>query len=705
MSVKKSILLRVRLVFLIMLAIAVIVVLRMAYLQFWQGERWKKRFVERDIRFRKIPALRGNIYANDGSLLATSLPYYRVAMDPTLPTEEEFRKQIDTLATLVANFFQDQPANYYKKLISEARQNKKQFIYLNSKRINYQAKQQIAQFPLFKIYKKNRKRSTVIFEPEFQRFRPFGMLAARTLGYVNEDSSKIVGVGLEYSFHKHLAGKDGQALFQRIAGGNWIPYHAGSYIEPENGYDLYTTLDINIQDVAHEALLEALVENEADFGCVIVMEVSTGEIKAMVNLGKSADGSYSENYNYAIGDKGSTDPGSVFKLASMMALLEDKAVKITDYVDTENGVKDFYGVKLTDVRKGGFGTITVQRMFEVSSSIGIAKLVNDRFRQDPMRFIAYLEKFGLSTPLDFQLAGETKPYIKTPKDPTWSATSLPWMSIGYEMRISPLQMLAFYNAVANNGKMVQPIIVKSIRNADKVIQEFHTITLKEKICSDSTLQLLKVLLEGVVERGTARSVRNALYKIAGKTSTSQKFRNGKYVKEYHTSFAGYFPAEKPKYSCIVVIDNPRGNKQYGGDVAAPVFKKVADKLFYQDAELQRSLGLGGMPDNNFVPVHRKGYRKVLQEAYAQLGVRTKADSSTYWCKSIFSPDASVFLQAIDHRKGYMPNLKGYTLRDALYLLENRGIRVQVEGAGKVYYQSVKPGKGINRGDKVILKLR
>lgn len=705
MNVKKSILLRVRIAFLAMLAIAVFAVLRMAYLQIVQGKRWEKRFTERDIRFRKIPAMRGNIYASDGSLLATSLPYYRVAIDPTLPSDEDFKKNIDSLSNLLANFFQDQPDSYYKKIITEARNAKKQFVYLNNKRIDYLSKQQIAQFPLFRIQSKNRKRSIVIFEPEFQRFRPFGMLASRTLGYSSEDSSKIVGVGLEYSFHKYLAGKSGQALFQRIAGGNWIPYQAGSYIEPENGYDLYTTLDINIQDVAQNALLEALLENDADFGCVIVMEVATGEIKAMANLGKNEEGSYSENYNYAIGDKGSTDPGSVFKLASMMALLEDKAVKITDYVDTEDGVKDFYGVKLTDVKKGGFGTITVQRMFEVSSSIGIAKLVNDRFRHEPMRFIQYLEKFGLNTPLDFQMAGEAKPYIKTPKDPTWSATSLPWMAIGYEMRISPLQMLAFYNAVANNGKMVQPIIVKSIRQADELIQEFKTITLKEKICSDSTIMLLKTLLEGVVERGTARSVRNSLYKIAGKTSTSQKFRNGKYVKAYHTSFAGFFPAEKPKYSCIVVIDNPRGDKQYGGDVAAPVFRKVADKLFYQDAALQRSLGLGGMPNNNFIAVHKNGYRNALHEAYLNLGANVKTDSTSDWVKSVFSPDASVFLQPSEQRKGYMPDLKGYTLRDALFLLENRGIRVQTEGAGKVYYQSVKPGRGIGIGDKVLLKLR
>ncbi|MFN3315304.1 MAG: peptidoglycan D,D-transpeptidase FtsI family protein, partial [Raineya sp.] len=600
MNIKKSILLRVRIAFLLIVALSLVAIFRMWYLQYTQGERWERKFTKRDIRFKKIPANRGNIYAVDGSLLATSLPYYKVAIDPTHPSETDFKENIDSLSLLLANFFQEKSPQEYKKIITDARKAKNRFIYLSKKRIDYQAKQMISEWPLLRK-SKNKKKGTAIFEAEFQRFKPVGSLAARTLGYITEDSSKIVGVGLEYAFHKHLSGKNGQALFQRIAGGNWLPYNDGSYIDPKDGLDIYTTLDINIQDVAQEALYEALVENDADFGCVIVMEVATGEIKAMANLGKSGENNYAESYNYAIGDKGSTDPGSVFKLASMMALLEDKAVRITDNIDCENGSKDFYGIKLNDAKSGGFGTITVQSMFEQSSNIGIAKLINDRFRQNPMKFIEYLQKFGLNTPLDFQMAGEAKPYIKTTQDPTWSTTTLPWMAIGYETRLAPLQMLAFYNAVANNGKMVQPIIVKEIREGEETIQKFQTIVLKEKICSDSTILLLKKLLEGVVERGTGKLARNNLYKIAGKTSTSQKFKNGRYTKAYHTSFAGFFPSEKPKYSCIVVIDNPKGKRQYGGDVAAPVFKKVADKLFFQDLEVQRQLNLGGMPNNSFVP--------------------------------------------------------------------------------------------------------
>lgn len=705
MNIKKSIILRIRIAFLLILSVSLGAVFRMWYLQYTQGERWEKKFTSRDIRFKKIPASRGNIYATDGSLLATSLPYYKVAIDPTHPAEEDIKKNIDSLAVLLADFFQERTAKEYKKLILDARKNKNRFLYLSKKRIDYQARQMMSNWPLFRK-NKNKKKGIAIFEPEFQRFKPFGSLASRTLGYVSEDSSKIVGVGLEYAFNKHLSGKNGQALFQRIAGGNWLPYNDGSYIDPKDGLDIYTTLDVNIQDVAHEALYEALVENDADFGCVIVMEVATGEIKAMANLGKSGEDTYSENYNYAIGDKGSTDPGSVFKLASMMALLEDRAVKITDNIDCENGSKDFYGVKLNDAKSGGFGTITVQRMFEQSSNIGIAKLVNDRFKQNPIKYIEYLQKFGLNTPLDFQMAGEAKPYIKTPQDPTWSATTLPWMSIGYETRLAPLQMLTFYNAVANNGKMVQPIIVKEIRQGDEILQKYQTIVLKEKICSDSTIMLLKKLLEGVVERGTGKLAKNNLYKIAGKTSTSQKFRNGKYTKAYHTSFAGFFPSEKPKYSCIVMIDNPKGKRQYGGDVAAPVFKKVADKLFYQDSEIQRQLNLGGMPNNSFVPTQQITRKSILKTAYKDIGVKIQyADSSAEWAKVTFNPDASVSLVKVENKKGYMPDLRGYTLRDALFLLENRGIKVKVEGAGKVYYQSVRPNRGINRGDKVLLKLR
>ena len=705
MNIKKSILLRARIAFLLIVLVSLAAIARIWYLQYTQGERWEKKFTKRDVRFKKIPASRGNIYAVDGSLLATSLPYYRVAIDPTHPSEEDLKQHLDSLCVLLSNFFEERSPQEFKKLILDARKSKNQFLYLSKKRIDYQTKQMMMNWPLFKKNKKKRK-SIAIFEPEFQRFKPFGSLASRTLGYVTEDSNKIIGVGLEYAFHKQLSGKNGQALFQRIAGGNWLPYNDGSYIDPVDGFDIHTTLDVNIQDVAHEALYEALVENQADFGCVIVMEVATGEIRAMVNLGKIDDDTYIENYNYAIGDKGSTDPGSVFKLASMMALLEDKAVKITDNIDCEDGSKDFYGVKLTDAKKGGFGTITIQTMFEQSSNIGIAKLINDRFRQNPMRFIEYLQKFGLNTPLDFQMAGEAKPYIKTPQDPTWSATTLPWMAIGYETRLAPLQMLTFYNAVANNGKMVQPIIVKEIKQGDETIQKFQTIVLKEKICSDSTIMLLKTLLEGVVERGTGRLARSNLYKIAGKTSTSQKFRNGRYIKAYHTSFAGFFPSEKPKYSCIVVIDNPKGKRQYGGDVAAPVFKKVADKLFHQDIELQRQLNLGGMPNNNFVPTQQVAKTNLLQKAYTDLGIKIKyVDSSSQMAKAVFNPDGSVSLIKVENKKGYMPDLRGYALRDALFILENRGIRVEIEGKGKVYYQSVRPNKGIDRGDKVLLKLK
>ncbi|MDX1904980.1 MAG: penicillin-binding protein [Thermonemataceae bacterium] len=703
MNIKKSILLRIRLAFLVMALVAFAAILRMWNLQ--NSKRWQEKFTQRDIRFRKIPAQRGNIYAADGSLLATSLPYYKLAIDPTSPSDNDLKNNLDTLSKLLSVYFNENKPAFYKREILAARKAKKKFLYLSNRRVDYQTKLMMSDWPLFNIAqkKKGKKKQIAIFEPEFQRFKPFGILAARTLGYVSEQ----VGVGLEYTFNKALGGKDGQALFQRIAGGRWVPYNNVSYIDPTDGYDIHTTLDINIQDVAQEALYEAVMKNKADFGCVIVMDVNTGEIKAMANLGRNEDSTYTENYNYAIGDKGSTDPGSVFKLASMMALLEDKAVKITDNIDTEDGSKDFYGVRLNDVKSGGFGTITVQRMFEVSSSIGIAKLVNDRFKHNPMKFIEYLQKFGLNTPLDFQMAGEAKPYIKTPQDPTWSVTSLPWMAIGYETRISPLQMLAFYNAVANNGKMVQPIIVKAIKKADEDIQRFETIILKEKICSDTTAQILKMLLEGVVERGTARSVRNNLYKIAGKTSTSQKFRNGKYVKAYHTSFAGFFPSEKPKYSCIVVIDNPRGQNQYGGDVAAPVFRRVADKLFHQDAELQRALNLGGLPSNNFVVTHTPAYAPMLKKSYEAWGISVQSQEiDTEFAEATLNADAnSVSLQKKDIKKGYMPNLKGFSLRDALFILENRGVKVRVEGQGKVYYQSVKAGRGIAIGDKVLLKLK
>jgi cell division protein FtsI (penicillin-binding protein 3) len=692
----------VRLAFLLVAFVALAIIVKISQIQFIEGEKWRKKAEQRDVQFKIIKAKRGSIFGQEGTLLATSLPFYRVAIDPTAPKDALFEEGLDSLSLELAKVFKKYAAPEYKKMLRDARKNKKRYFPLSNEHVDYRTKKYLETLP---ILREGKFRGGAIFEVENRRFMPFNQLAARTVGYTNQESNLGV-VGLEYSFDKYLAGKNGQALFQNMGAGLWKPLSDGSNVMPEDGLDVVSTIDINVQDVAQSALQEALEANDADFGCAIVMEVKSGEIKAMANLGKIKDGFYAENYNYAIGDRGSTDPGSVFKLASFMALLEDKKITLEQKVETGNGQYKFYTTVLNDPKP--LGTITAREVFEQSSSIGTARLVQDAFRASPQRFINYLHQFGLSTPLHFQLIGGANPYIKNTNDPTWSIISLPWMSIGYETKISPLQMLVFYNSVANKGKMIQPLIVKEVKRGDKVVERFEAVVLRDKICSDATLEQVNELLKGVVQRGTARSIRSKNYEIAGKTSTSQKFKNGKYVKAYHTAFAGYFPADAPKYSCIVIIDHPKGDKQFGGDVAAPVFKAIADKLYAQDLSMQAPSEVLEKPSTiTFVPYRAKGTWQDLRTISNFLEIEQQASAlpaEAVWVEGRKKMDNTLEWTQWPLSNSTMPDVRGLSLKDALYILENKGLKVSFEGRGKVKTQSIKPQSTFRRGAKITLQL-
>jgi cell division protein FtsI (penicillin-binding protein 3) len=525
---------------------------------------------------------------------------------------------------------------------------------------------------------------------------------------VNEDKN---GAGLEFTFQQKLAGRPGEALYERVPGG-MKPVYDGSEIKPQPGYDIKTTLDINLQDGAEDALYKALVSNDAQYGCAILMEVQTGEIKAVANLGKASDGTYKEDYNYAFADQGRTEPGSTFKLASMMALLEaHPEIQLDDIVDTGNGRMLIGGAVKTDTH--GYGRLTVQQVFEKSSNIGVAKLINEYFSGNPSAYTDYLKKFGLPKPLGFQMAGEALPYIKDPKDRTWSRTSLTTMCIGYELKIAPLQTLAFYNAVANDGVKVQPIIVKEIKQADQVLEQFEAPVLNEKICSKETLRKLRSMMEGVVLNGTARAIRPKDYSIAGKTGTAWKFKNGHYTHTYSTSFCGFFPADKPKYSCIVVIDSPSKGGWSGAEVAAPVFRDIADRCMARDQASQRPM-LARVPARRTpVPLVRAGVQDEIALVCQRIGLpaSTQATGGEEWVRATRAVDTASVTRHVEvapnatvNRAGRMPDAHGLTLRDALFLLENRGLRVQTSGTGRVREQSLAPGERVKRGALVRLAL-
>ena len=559
----------------------------------------------------------------------------------------------------------------------------------------------MAQWPVFRT---KRNRGGAIFEKVDKRFRPFGGLAQRTIGFVNEDQH---GAGLEYTFQPDLAGKAGEALFERVPGGV-KPVYDGTELKPVPGYDVKTTLDINLQDVAENALYKSLVDNNAQYGCVILMEVATGEIKAVANLGKATDGTYKEDYNYAFADQGRTEPGSTFKLASMMALFEaHPEISLDDVVDTGNGRMAIGGAVKSDSH--AYGRITVQQVFEKSSNIGVARLVHENFARNPAEYANYLKKFGLDKPLGFQMTGEARPYVKDPSDPSWSRTSLTTMSIGYELKLAPLQTLAFYNAVANGGVKIQPLIVKQIKQADQVLLTNEAKVLNPKICSASTLAKLKAMMEGVVLAGTARGIKPKDYSIAGKTGTAWKFKNGKYTKTYSTSFCGYFPADKPKYSCIVVVDSPRNGRIYGADVAAPVFREVADKCMARDLLSQRPLLAKARLNRSRVPLVRAGMQDELALVCQRLGLAgsTRATGGEEWVRAasdtaMHARQVSLVVNPV--QPGRIPNVRGLTRRDALFLLENKGLHVRALGTGRVQSQSLAAGQPLQRGTLLTLTL-
>ncbi|MFK7900928.1 MAG: penicillin-binding protein [Cyclobacteriaceae bacterium] len=707
MNIRKAIILRIRIAFLLMVMIAILITVKLSAIQLSSGSKWKSIANQQYNRYRPIKATRGNIYSDNGSLLATSLPFYKVAFDPSISNstkkrQEIFKEGADSLCLLLSKFFGDKAAWEYRNAIERGRKKNRRYLVLNSKKINYHEKKQLETWPIFRAGKIN---GGVIFEKVDRRFIPFGGLASRTIGFINEDNK---GAGLEYSFNKYLAGKDGAAVFTKVGGNIWKPIHDQAEVKPIQGNDIITTIDVNLQDVANHYLKKGLKKHNANYGCMVLMEVATGQIKAMANLSWAGEPrGYIERYNHAVGT--GVEPGSTFKLASMLALLEEKNLPLDMPIQTGNGKLKYYNTTMTDSKPEGYGKITLQEVFEKSSNVGTSKLINSYFGKslkDQQRFVNYLKDFGLSEPLYFQINGEAKPNIKEPNSNSWSGISLPWMSIGYEVQLSPLQILTFYNTIANNGKMMRPYVVKSVIDADRVEKEFQPSVIRERICSKETLQKAHKMLEGVVLRGTAQNIQSPNYKIAGKTGTAQKIQEGKYTKKYYSSFAGYFPADHPKYSCIVVIDNPRGFEKYGGQVAAPIFREVADILYSRDMDLHKKYIDTTNGNKGIYPVVQAGNYEDLSFLCNTLNVPNKEyEVKNEWVRAKRN-DA---IQSIEWKKNSLkkelvPNVTGMTLKDALYILENKGLKVNFKGIGRVKEQSLIAGSKLAVGDRIELIL-
>ena len=701
-NVKKSILVRVRLVFLLGVFFAFAIAYRIVHIQYVDGDEWRAK--SNSFTKKEIKATRGNIYSDDGSLLATSLPLYRLGFDPSVSRKDKklaeiFQNGLDSLSMLLAQRFGTHTQQEYKNMLIDAHKGTKKFIYLSrGYNLTYRDQVELMKWPIFR---EGKNRGGVVFEKIYKRYNPFKELAYRTVGYINDDKA---GAGLERSFNQLLAGTNGQATYQQLAGGIARPIFDGTEIRPVDGLDVYSTLNVNIQDVAEASLLKALTTYEAKFGCVVVMEVKTGEVKAMANLGLK-DGKYTESFNYAVAQN--HYPGSTFKLASYMALLEDGKISLRDTINTGNGRWTIGRQTITEAKNHAYGSLSVKNAFAKSSNIAVSKTVVKHFKARPEKFLQYITNFGLSEPLNFQLRGAERPFFRSPGDKKhWNDAALAKMSFGYESLISPLQTLAFYNAVANGGKMIQPIIVKEVRANDQVAKTFEPRVIREKICSDETIAAAREMLEAVVEnpKGTAHKIQSPLYKIAGKTGTAHKFQDGHWIDNaYYTSFAGYFPADQPKYSAIVIIDSPRFGLM-AGDAAAPVFRDIADKIYASDVEMHRMLAEKSSPQD--VPGVAAGKFEDLHEVCNRLGVSNYNNDTLHpeWVLPGRQANRAIYWQTNRTETGSVPDVKGMPLRDALYLLENYGYRVRCNGRGRVVNQAPVPNQNIKKGETITLTL-
>jgi cell division protein FtsI (penicillin-binding protein 3) len=704
MSVKKDIVWRIALVYIAMLLIGIAIVIRIVYLQFIEVGSLTKKAQKLSVRDLEIIPDRGNILAYDGRLLATSVPYYEIRADisrETVPSEL-FKEKIDSLATRLAQIFKDKPRGMYKRELIHARNENNRY-YLLRRKADYEQLHQLRDCPIFRLGKN---KGGLIVLPNGVRFMPHGDLAARTIGYISKSEEGTV-VGIEGSYDEELRGIKGIKLMQRVPGGIWMPINSENEVEPKNGIDVVTTIDLNIQDVAQEALRTQLQKHNAHHGTAVLMEVKTGEVKAIANLERTENGEYRELFNYAIAE--STEPGSTFKLATIMAALEDGYITPEDTIDTKKGVWKLYDKEIKDSHEGGYGKISINQVFELSSNVGVARIVNDNYKGREEQFIKRIYSFGLNDKLGLQIKGEGSPMIKYPHTQGWSGISMAMISHGYELRLTPLQVLAFYNAVANNGRLVRPQFVKELRMNGRVIKSFENHTIKSSICSMSTIRKVRKMMEGVVLKGTATNLKDSSLHIAGKTGTAQIARKNQGYRQnaqiaYQASFVGYFPAEAPKYSCIVVVNAPSNSVYYGNLVAGPVFKEIAQKVYATSFELHEEIIKGRSNLKTELPYAYDGNKEQIEEVFDELGVDYNENDESPWV-TLYKEEDEFNLKKRTVIPNLVPNVTGMSAKDAVYLVEKAGLHPIVKGYGKVFSQSIGPGSKASSGSSVILQLR
>ena len=648
-------------------------------------------------RYFTVPAPRGNIIADDGSLLAISMPLYNVRLDMSVMDNSTFNRSVSELSLSLSKLFEDKTAEQYEDFLINSRLKKSNKYILLKNKVTHNQLNSLRRMPILKL---GQNKGGLIAEQRPNRETPFGLLAQRTVGELRN----VNPVGIERAYNQTLSGVDGRHLKRKIAQGIWVPQEAEGNRLPKPGYNVVTTINTDMQDVAEKALERTLLKNEADWGCVVMMEVKTGEVKVIANLRRDTTNRVSERFNYAMAEH--IAPGSTFKLASIIAGLEDDLFKVSDTVNVKSGRIKYYDRVMID-SDHNHDKITIKKAFVISSNVGISKIINDNYKKNPTAYTDRLYQMGLSTPLDLELPYPNNLKMPVPNKGSWSGVTLPWMSTGYEMQLTPIHILTFYNAVANKGKMIEPVFVSSINKDDIIIETNKTELITPAICSKSTIEKVIPLLVGVVDEGTAKNIKSDKYKIAGKTGTTvlnyTKIKYGE-EKKYQASFVGFFPAENPKYSCIVVVSNPTKNEFYGGKVAAPIFKELSDKVYASDMTLHKSIRKTEIITN--LPKVKQGKTSDASLVLEELNIHKEETSGCWMISKTRDTKVTLLLRRIesDLEKGEMPDLRGMNLQDALYLLESYGLNVKCNGNGSIKDQSIKKGELFKKGTVINLEL-
>lgn len=698
MEIKRDILWRVYLSFIGIVVLGLVVLGRAFYIQRFEGAYWRSMSDSMHQKFVELDAERGTIYSEDGQMLSTSIPYFDIYMD--LGAEglrdkngKRFRAHIDSFSFHLARFFGDKSKKEYKKDLQLA-YNESNRYFLLKKGISFEQYKEFRQFPLVRL---GRNKSGVIVEVKSKRLNPYGMLARRTIGLARSNAQNV---GLERTYDSLLKGTTGKRLVRFLSGGAVVPVE-GYEIDPENGKDILTTLDINIQDIAENALLKVLSENEAQHGTCIVMETATGKIKAIANLGAGKNG-YEENLNYALQ---TTEPGSTIKLATLLAVLDARSSKVTDHVSVGSNGAEYVAVRtITDAERSPKPDLTVKEVFAHSSNVGMAKLAHKAFATNPDHFKDYLRKFHLDQKTGIGLVGEEAPALPRWKRNREGLHAMLTMSFGYAIEVSPLQTLMLYNAIANGGKMMKPYLVNSIRSNGITYEQYEPTVLDEQICREDVVKAAQQCMEAVVTEGTAKAVfADMMFPVAGKTGTAHvaggsiKYSDG----VYQASFVGYFPANKPQYSCIVVVKTrPHAAIHYGGQIAAPVFREVANKLYALYVQDQPGAAIAMVKDSlqHSYGGAAKDVKHVLETL--DLGYRDSAAGKSW---AVLHSNAHVMKPAAA-TNNRVPDVRHMSLKDALYLLENSNLKVVVKGKGKVLMQDLVPGSKVKKNQTITLLL-